>query len=71
MKRLFIETNVFKKLIDEFEDENIERMVKDELLKDPQKGDLIKGTSGFRKINLIFDKNYKVNLNSKEKKRKS
>lgn len=52
MKRLFIESSVFKKLIDGLENKELERYIKNEILKDPSKGDLIKGSGGFRKIRV-------------------
>jgi hypothetical protein len=52
LKRLFIESSVFKKLIDGLENKELERNIKNEILKDPAKGDLIKGTGGFRKIRV-------------------
>lgn len=55
MKRLFVESSIFKKLIDGLENKDIERKIKDEILKDPAKGDLIKGTGGFRKIRVGKD----------------
>lgn len=52
MYRVFIETDVFRKLIDEERDTELEKRVKDTILSDPLKGDLIKGTGGLRKIRL-------------------
>ena len=52
MKRLFVESSVFKKLIDGIENGDIERTIKNEILKDPSKGDIIIGTGGFRKIRV-------------------
>ncbi len=55
MKRLFVESSIFKKLIDGLENKDLERKIKDEILKDPAKGDLIRGTGGFRKIRVGKD----------------
>ncbi len=52
MKRLFVESSIYRKLIDGLENIDIERNIKNEILKDPAKGDLIKGTGGFRKIRI-------------------
>ena len=52
MERLFIETELFKKSIDYFKDKNLERRVKDEILKDPAAGDIVSGTGGIRKIRI-------------------
>ena len=52
MKRLFIETDIFTKLLAQEKNKDLERIIKDELLKDLEKGDLIKGTGGFRKIRV-------------------
>ncbi len=52
MRRIFIESNNFKKLIDSIENLDIERIIKQEILKDPYAGDIIKETGGFRKIRI-------------------
>lgn len=46
----FIETNIFTKAIKELFDDDEYRKIQNELLNDPQKGDLIQGTGGLRKI---------------------
>lgn len=52
MIRLFIETVVFRRLLDQEEDKELEKLIKDELLKNPEKGAVIKGTGGLRKIRV-------------------
>lgn len=52
MHRLFIETPVFKQLLDTIKDFGLERVIKDEILKDPSAGDIITGTGGVRKIRI-------------------
>ncbi|MCG7411563.1 type II toxin-antitoxin system RelE/ParE family toxin [Moraxella nonliquefaciens] len=46
----FIETSIFTKAIKELFDDDEYRKIQNELLNDPQKGDLIQGTGGLRKI---------------------
>lgn len=52
MKRLFVETNVFKGLLDGIGDKGLEKRLKDEILKGPDAGDLIVGTGGLRKLRV-------------------
>lgn len=52
MHRLFIETPVFKQLLDTIKDSGLERVIKDEILKDPSAGDIMTGTGGVRKIRI-------------------
>ncbi len=55
MQRLFIETQVFKKLLDSTNMDWLEKSIKDEILKDPTKGSVIIGTGGLRKIRIAKD----------------
>lgn len=52
MKRVFIETDDFKTLVTQEKLRDLEKDIKDEILKGPSKGDLIPGTGGFRKIRV-------------------
>ncbi len=59
MIRTFVETQVFKQMIDQQSDKDLEKRIKQELLKNPQVGDIIQGTGGLRKFRLA-DKNRHV-----------
>lgn len=52
MNRLFVETDTFRSLIDSIKEYGLEKKIKDEILKDPEKGDVIQGTGGLRKIRV-------------------
>lgn len=52
MKRMFVETGVFRALLDQIEDRELERMIKNEILKCPEKGDVISGGGGIRKLRI-------------------
>jgi len=52
MRRIFVETDLFKNLVDEESEEGLEKRVKDLILQDPSKGSVISGTGGLRKIGL-------------------
>lgn len=52
MKRLFIETDYFKALLDEINEPGLEKDLKDEILKSPSTGDIVPGTGGIRKIRI-------------------
>lgn len=52
MKRLFIETQVFRILLDQCEDQDLEMIIKNEILKYPLKGDMISGCGGIRKLRI-------------------
>lgn len=54
MQRLFVELTPFRQKIDSINIKNLEKDIKDEILKDPARGDLIIGTGGLRKIR-VFD----------------
>lgn len=50
--RLFIETSLFKSLLDQENDSELEKIIKDEILKNPEKGNIVQGTGGLRKIRV-------------------
>ena len=52
MLREFIETEVFKNLIDQLDDHNLKRDIEDEILKNPSRGDVIQGSGGIRKLRV-------------------
>ena len=52
MERIFIETYAFKKLIDQLNNKELEKDIKEEILKDPLRGDIISGTGGIRKLRV-------------------
>lgn len=52
MKRLFIETNVFRKLLDNIGDLKLENQIKEMILRAPSQGQLIVGTGGLRKLRI-------------------
>ena len=52
LKRLFIETTVFKKMLDDINIPVMEKIIKDEILKNPSAGKIIEGTGGVRKIRI-------------------
>src|SRR6187399_3305424 len=52
MKILFIESSKFTEQIARLEAEEPLRELENELLADPERGDLIQGTGGFRKIRM-------------------
>lgn len=52
MVREFIETDVFKDLIDQLDDQYLKRDIEDEILKNPSKGDVIQGSGGIRKLRV-------------------
>jgi mRNA-degrading endonuclease RelE of RelBE toxin-antitoxin system len=56
MIRTFVETRIFRQLVDQLSNKELEKQIKDEILKDPQIGDVIQGTGGLRKLRLS-DKN--------------
>jgi hypothetical protein len=55
MNRTIIETLIFIQLVDGEKDKGLLDRIKAEILKDPEKGDLIKGSGGLRKIRLAKD----------------
>ena len=52
MIRIFIETDIFKSLLDQEPYRLLETKIKNELLIAPDKGKMIKGTGGIRKIRI-------------------
>lgn len=52
MNRTIIETLIFIQLVDNEKDKGLLDRIKSEILKDPGKGDLIKGAGGLRKIRV-------------------
>lgn len=52
MKILFVESSKFTEQIARLEAEEPLRALENELLADPERGDLIQGTGGFRKIRM-------------------
>lgn len=49
----FIETSIFTKAIKKLFDDDEYRKIQNELLNDPQKGDLIQGTGGLERFVLV------------------
>lgn len=52
MIRTFIETEIFKSLIDQESDKDLESTIKNDILKNPTCGDVISGTGGVRKFRV-------------------
>jgi hypothetical protein len=52
VKRRFVETNVFKSLLDGIDDRGLERRLKGDILNCPEAGDVIVGTGGLRKLRV-------------------
>jgi hypothetical protein len=52
MKRVFIQTPVFSARLDERGGDSLLRAIEDELLKNPDAGDLVGGTGGVRKVRI-------------------
>lgn len=52
MKRTFVETAIFRKLLDQEQNKTLEFDLKNEILQDPDKGDIISGAGGIRKIRV-------------------
>ena len=49
----FVETSIFSKKVDSLKDgESVKKLIQNELLNDPDKGDLIKDTGGLRKLRI-------------------
>ena len=55
MRREFIETSVFQNLAESEKIKELEKRVKDQILKNPDEGDIIQGTGGLRKIRISGD----------------
>lgn len=52
MIRTFVETEVFKKLLDQEGDSELEETIKNDILKNPSRGEVIQGTGGVRKFRV-------------------
>ncbi len=52
MIRKFVETSIFKSLIDQEDDKELERQIKNDILENPTRGDLVIGTGGIRKFRV-------------------
>ncbi len=50
--RVFIELSIFKNKVDAFGGIELLKAIQMEILKDPEKGDLVQGTGGIRKIRV-------------------
>jgi hypothetical protein len=55
MKRRFVESAGFKKRIDAEGGKDLLRTIQDEILRNPEKGDIVSGTGGIRKIRVAKD----------------
>ncbi len=51
-RREFVETEIFTESLKEYKDKELERHIKDEILKNPKVGDVVSGTGGLRKFRL-------------------
>lgn len=54
MKRTFVEVDDFRLVIDSFEDEKLLETIQNDLLKDPERGDLVTGSGGIRKFRVAL-----------------
>lgn len=52
MKRKFIETHIFTRLIDHIGRRDLEKLIKEALLENPKTGAVIKDTGGLRKVRV-------------------
>jgi len=50
--RKFIETDLFLRLLEQLEDINLEKRIKQEILKNPKEGMVVSGSGGVRKIRI-------------------
>jgi len=55
MRRVFIEAKDFKKRVDELGGEELLQAIQNEILKDPEKGSIIRETGGIRKLRLTLE----------------
>jgi hypothetical protein len=51
-KRVFIQTPIFSKRLDERGGDPLLRAIEDELLRNPDAGDLVRGAGGVRKLRV-------------------
>lgn len=59
MRRIFIQTPLFSKKLDLRGQDELLRTIEDELLKNPDAGDLIQGTGGVRKLRIADPSRHK------------
>ncbi|MAZ46918.1 MAG: toxin HigB-2 [Halobacteriovoraceae bacterium] len=52
MIRTFVETDIFKTLVDQENDKSLEATIKNDILENPSRGDVISGTGGVRKFRV-------------------
>jgi hypothetical protein len=52
MKRLFIQTSIFSKRLDEQGVPNLLELIEEEILDNPQAGDVVPGSGGVRKLRV-------------------
>lgn len=52
MIRTFIETEIFKSLVDQESDKDLESTIKSDLLENPARGDVVSATGGVRKFRV-------------------
>ncbi len=52
MIRTFVETGIFKRLLDSIGDSGLEKCIKDDILENPSCGAIISGTGGVRKFRV-------------------
>ncbi len=52
MKRTFVETDIFRNLIDQENEKCLESIIKNDILENPTRGDVISGTGGIRKFRV-------------------
>ena len=52
MIRVFIETSIFRQLVDQESDRELEDTIKKDILEDPSRGDTMSGTGGIRKFRV-------------------
>ena len=54
MKLIFIETQLFTDLVTKYIDDEALRKLQSDLMGNPEKGDLVPGTGGLRKVRMAF-----------------
>ena len=52
MKRIFVQTKIFSKKLDQKDVKELLEAIEDEILEDPQAGKVIAGTGGVRKLRI-------------------
>lgn len=53
MSRCFVETRAFQQAVDEIDGQELLQSIQNTILKDPEHGDLVKGTGGVRKMRAV------------------